>query len=64
MTKAMVVRKGVLRRSALDVQPHPHEKIIHRPASRGHGQYIVDSIVESNREALERKYLANRLRPR
>lgn len=56
---------GVLRRSkqsgeVVERLSHP---IIPRPV-RNKGQYIVDSVFEANREALERKYLFNRLRPR
>lgn len=56
---------GVLRRSAragevVERLTHP---IIPRPV-RNKGQFIVDSVFEANQEALDRKYLANRLRTR
>lgn len=57
---------GVLRRSARagEVVERLDKPISFFRPVRSKGQFIVDALVEADREIKERKYLANRLRPR
>lgn len=51
---------GVLRRTAGSIKPSRPARATRRPAE----YYLSDTVEDAFREAVERKFLANRLRPR
>jgi hypothetical protein len=59
---AKTVSAGVKRRRKADVPPTLTKSVSVLRHERNRGQFVIDAVFENFREALERKFLAARLR--